>query len=394
MQELEKYIEDKRFVKWVFSPDQETENYYAEYLQNHPGEKDEILHARKELMLLSVKNLNPQSEKKEIILQKVLAAKRKRNLFLLISDQYATVARYAAIAILFFAIGSLFMYLVNRDQALSAVEESLLVKSASQNTIVYLADGSQREISDARATIDFSNHGQLIVNTDSIKIGAAFSENLKNLVVVPHGKRARVKLYDNSIVNLNAGSRMILPNNFSEEKRTAYLVGEAFFDIVTNPKHPFFVETSSAVIKVLGTSFHVSAYPDRKELTAFLQEGQVRFRSTDRPLFAGWVDLKPNEQATLDRATRNITVQKGDELYYQLWKDGIVSFNDEHVEDLLSRVGQFFNISINCVDQQISRRRIKGKLDLNNELAEVLEYIEKITDRKIIKVNAGKFELN
>lgn len=392
MQELEKYIEDKRFVKWVFSPDQETENYFAEYLQNHPGEKDKILNARKELKLLAVKNLNPESEKKEIIFQKVLAAKRKRNFPLLVS--YASVARYAAIAVLFFAIGSLFMYLLSHDKALSAVEESLLVKSASQNTIVYLADGSQREISDARTTIDFSNHGQLIVNRDSIKIGKAIPENSKNLVVVPHGKRAKVKLYDNSIVNLNAGSRIILPDNFSEDKRTAYLVGEAFFDITTYPDYPFFVETSSAIVKVLGTSFHVSAYPDRKELTTFLQEGQVRFRSTDHALFAGWVDIEPNEQATLDRGTNNITVQKGDEVYYQLWKDGIVSFDDEPVTDLLSRVEQFFNISVNCVDQQVSRRRIKGKLDLNNELAEVLEYIEKITDRKIIKVNAGKFELN
>jgi ferric-dicitrate binding protein FerR (iron transport regulator) len=187
---------------------------------------------------------------------------------------------------------------------------------------------------------------------------------------------------------------MILPEDFSEEKRTAYLVGEAFFDIVKKPKYPFFVETSSAVIKVLGTSFHVSAYPDRKELTAFLQEGKVRFRSTDHALFASWVDLKPNEQANLDRETKSITVQKGDQTYYQLWKDGIVSFNDEPVQYLLARVGQFFNISISCADQQVSSRRIKGKLDLNNELAEVFEYIEKITDRKIVKVNAGKFELN
>ncbi|WP_423128287.1 FecR family protein [Gaoshiqia sp. Z1-71] len=394
MPELEKYIEDKRFVKWVFEPDPETEKYYAAYFDAHPDEREELLRAKKELGLLAVRNKKPQAGKKEIIYQRMMDAGMRKKPSRSTGFSFAGFARYAAVALLFFSIGSLLMYEISRNRIVMPVDESLLVKSASLNAMVYLADGSQREIGNSEAIIDFSVPGQLVIQTDTIKIGTVRHENSKNLVVVPFGKRARVKLYDNSELKLNAGSRIILPREFGRETRNAYLIGEAFFDITKDPGHPFLVETSSAVIKVLGTNFHLSAYPDRQELTAFLQEGQIRFRASDHSLFAGWVDLKPTEQLSLNKTTKNVKVQQGNGLYYQLWKDGIVQFDNEPVSDLLNRVEQYFNITIRVPDEQVGSRRIKGKLDLNKELNEVFEYIELITDKKIMKENAGAFSLN
>ena len=394
MPELEKYIEDERFVKWVFTPDPETENYYAAYFAAHPEEKEKMLRAKKELGLLAVRNHQPQAGKKEIIYQRMMDAGTRKIRSRSIGFNFSGFARYAAVAILFFAIGSLLMYELSWNRVIVPMDESLLVKSASLNTMVYLADGSQREIGNSETIIDFSMPGQLVIQTDTVKIGTAHHENSKNLVVVPFGKRARVKLYDNSVVQLNAGSRIIIPREFSPETRNAYLIGEAFFDVTKDPRHPFLVETSSAVIKVLGTSFHLSAYPDRQELTAFLQEGKIRFRGSDHSLLGGWVDLKPMEQVSRNKATKNIQVQQGNGLYYQLWKDGIVQFDNEPVSDLVSRVEQYFNITIRVPDQQVGSSRIKGKLDLNKELTEVFEYIELITDKKIMKENAGAFSLN
>ncbi|MGD9929225.1 MAG: FecR family protein [Mangrovibacterium sp.] len=394
MADLEKYIEDKRFLKWVFEPDTETENYYAAYLKAHPEEKVKLLNAKKELSLLAVKNVKPGTATKERIYHEITAARPTGRTGRLVRFNLAVWARYAAIAILFFAIGSLFMYEFGRNTGTMPVAESLLVKSASQNTMVYLADGSQREIGHAQTVIDFSHSGHLVVENDTIKIGKTFPQNSKNLVVVPHGKRAVVKLYDNSEVKLNAGSRIILPDVFSEETRNAYLVGEAFFDIRKDPAHPFLVETSSAVVKVLGTSFHLAAYPDREEVSTFLQEGVVRFRAADHGLFSGWVELKPNEQATFSRTSQKIAVTRGDETYYRLWKDGIVQLNNETVQHLLARVEQYFNITIRSTDQQVGSLRISGKLDLNKDMDEVFEYVELITDKKIVKENAGAFSLN
>jgi transmembrane sensor len=393
MDDGKKYIEDRKFLKWVFDPDPETENDYADYLKNHPEEKDGILLAKKELSLLAVRNRKPEPGKKELIYYKLMNGIREQDLSRSFSLRSVSFVRYAAIALLFFAIGSLFMDQLRRNQEPTTVEESLLVKSAALNTMVYLADGSQREIGCSRATIDFSVPGYLIVNSDSIKIGTIASVNPKNLVVVPYGKRARVKLYDRSIVNLSAGSRIILPVQFASEARSAYLVGEAFFDIVKDPERPFFVETSFSMIKVLGTSFNVCAYSDHPELAAFLQEGKIRFRSTEDFWFSGWLDLKPGDQVTLNKKTKQINVTQGDRQYYQLWKEGIIQFNNETVHDLLIRVGQYYNITLKVADHRADGRRIKGKLDLNADRDEIFKYIENITDGKIIKINAGEFML-
>ncbi|MGV8090636.1 MAG: FecR family protein [Mangrovibacterium sp.] len=392
MDDGKKYIEDRKFLKWVFDPDPETEKYYTDYLEAHPEEKDEILLAKKELSLLTVRNRKSERGKKEIIYYRLLKEMQKENLSRSFRMRYGFV-RYAAVALLFFAIGSLFMDQLRRNQKSTTVEESLLVKSAALNTMVYLADGSQREIGCSKAIIDFSFPGYLIINSDSIKIGTIASVNPKNLVVVPYGKRARVKLYDRSIVNLSAGSRIILPVQFASEERSAYLVGEAFFDIVRDPERPFFVETSSSMIKVLGTSFNVCAYSDHPELAAFLQEGKIRFRSTEDFWFSGWLDLKPGDQLTLNKKTKQINVTQGDQQYYQLWKEGIIQFNNETVHDLLIRVGQYYNITLKVADHRADGRRIKGKLDLNADRNEIFKYIENITDGKIIKINAGEFML-
>jgi hypothetical protein len=392
MDDYQKYIEDRKFLKWVFDPDPETEKYYTDYLEAHPEEKDGILQAKKELSLLAVRNRKSERGKKEIIYYRLLKEMQKENLSRSFRMRSGFV-RYAAIALLFFVIGSLFMDQLRRNQETTTVEESLLVKSAALNTMVYLADGSQREIGCSRATIDFSFPGYLIINSDSIKIGMIASVNPKNLVVVPYGKRARVKLYDRSIVNLSAGSRIILPVQFASEARSAYLVGEAFFDIVKDPERPFFVETSSSMIKVLGTSFNVCAYSDHPELAAFLQEGKIRFRSTEDFWFSGWLDLKPGDQVTLNKKTKQINVTQGDQQYYQLWKEGIIQFNNETVHDLLIRVGQYYNITLKVADHRADGRRIKGKLDLNADRDEIFKYIENITDEKIIKINAGEFML-
>jgi ferric-dicitrate binding protein FerR (iron transport regulator) len=196
------------------------------------------------------------------------------------------------------------------------------------------------------------------------------------------------------MVSLNAGSRIILPPEFSPASRNAYLAGEAFFDVVRDPAHPFFVKTSLSEIKVTGTSFHVCAYPDRKEQTAFLQEGKIYFRGNDKGWFPVWRNLKPGEQITIDRETGHVSLAAGNEQYYALWKEGIVQLDQVTVHDLLIRVGQYFNITLKASENHGDQRRIKGKLDLNADQAEVFKYLENITDGKITKINAGEFMLN
>lgn len=391
MANLQDYIEDPRFIKWALDPDAETEGYFKNYMEKYPDERAGLLRARAELKALKVRQPLVSQKRKSEIYNTVVAAEtkgqvRKRTI------PIRMVISYAAVAILFFALGFAVTSLLQKNRAFP-VPGSLLVKSAALNTMVYLADGSKKEISDPEMLIDFSNFGQLVLGTDTMDIRKTGLADATNMVVVPYGKRAHIRLYDQSMVELNAGSRILVPEVFSKENRSACLLGEAFFDITKDPNHPFLVNTAKTEIKVLGTSFSVDAYPDQDEETTFLREGKVWLRNINHSVLTGWEKLKPSEQAKMSAETGNIVISRGNEKEYDLWKRGIISINNESVNDVITQVERFFNITISIPDKQIRNRLLTGKMNLNTQLSEVFEYLENLTDGKIEKVNAGEYVL-
>lgn len=391
MIDYRKYIENKKFHRWAFDADPETEKYFEDYIKAHPEEKETLLRVKKEFQVFKVKNEKPSDDFKAYVLQKIEAEIRQQNEKVLIF-RIREILKYAAVAVLFFAVGSLMAYFYLQNRLVQPLPESLLVKSASLNTTVYLAEGTQKQISNPHALIDFSNKGKLIIDTDTILLNS--QPGSRNMVVVPYGKRANLKLQDKSRVLLNAGSRLIFPEQFDSHRRETYLVGEAFFDVTKDRKHPFFVKTSPASVKVLGTNFNVSAYPDNQEVTAFLKKGKVQMKENHAGLFSFWVDLKPNQKATLNKNTNEIKVEQAKTDFYELWKDGIIKLDNESVSQLVLRVEKYFNIKLRIKDQTKGNERMNGKLDLNKEMPEVFEYIEKLTHGKITKTGTGEYILD
>ena len=394
MEDYQKYIEDKMFHRWVFDRDPEAERFFEEQMRLFPEKKETLLRLRDEFRFLEMSNEKPDVDVKKRVFEKIgkQMDDQKHQVRMI---QIRNFLKYAAVAVLFFLTGALAVYTGVRSSKTQPFPESLLVKGAAMNTTVYLADGRQKEISDPAVLLDFSDPGRLIVGADTIFLNPEQGGvEFRDVVVVPYGKRAKLKLQDNSLVFLSSGSRLIVPEKYEDTRRDVYLVGEAFFEVSKNKRKPFFVETLSARVKVLGTKFNVSAYPDQSSVSAFLQEGKVLFRKKSENFFDRWVELSPADQVVFNKKSDNITVKKADPVYYQLWKEGIISFDNQPVNQLLRKVEQYFNITIRLKDTEKGEQRISGKLDVNRQLDEILEYIEKITDKKIMKADAGEYILS
>jgi len=388
---LNDYIEDRRFVKWALEPDAEIEAYFSAYLREHPEERAGLLKARETLRLLAVKQKDIPHQRKSEIYDQIVQKASNQMLHGKVSLVWRMIP-YAAVALVFFALGILTVNVLESDQPY-VVPESLLVKSAALNTMVYFADGTKKEISDSNMLIDFSNAGQLVLGSDTIKLQKTGAANASNMVVVPYGKHAQIQLSDRSMVELKAGSRILVPEQFNNDFRSAYLSGEGFFDIVKDPAHPFLVNTESTEIKVVGTSFRVEAYADMQMQTTFLKEGKVLLRNSNHSVLSGWTELKPNEQAVTGVSVREVFIKNGDAEAYSLWKKGIVKINNEPVQVVVRRIERYFNISIHLPNEQIRTRLLNGKMNLDTDLEEVFVYLERITDGKIEKVNAGEYVL-
>lgn len=83
------------------------------------------------------------------------------------------------------------------------------------------------------------------------------------VMTVPAGQRASLVLADGTTVWLNSNSILRYPAaGFHSKERKVLLEGEGYFEVAHDEKHPFIVETEKYNVRVLGTTFNVSAYPD------------------------------------------------------------------------------------------------------------------------------------
>jgi ferric-dicitrate binding protein FerR (iron transport regulator) len=108
------------------------------------------------------------------------------------------------------------------------------------------------------------------------KISPTYREDALSAEVIRYNggvKNEMVFLPDGSKINLAKGARITYDRFMKGKTRKICLTGEAFFEVAKNPDRPFYIYTPNMVVKVLGTSFRVTATA-KKELVA-VKTGKV-----------------------------------------------------------------------------------------------------------------------
>jgi ferric-dicitrate binding protein FerR (iron transport regulator) len=101
-------------------------------------------------------------------------------------------------------------------------------------------------------------------------------------IVAGKGIRKAISLPDGTKVWLNGDSKLTYNAKMNEEDtRLVSLTGEAFFDVAHDKEHPFIIRTDKVSIKVLGTAFNISAYPNDKKCETTLLRGSIELTVND-----------------------------------------------------------------------------------------------------------------
>jgi len=115
-------------------------------------------------------------------------------------------------------------------------------------------------------------------------------------------------LPDGSIITLNKNSKIVYTGNF-ETNRNITLEGEAFFNVATDPSHPFVLHTGDVQVRVLGTSFNVKS--DQQQVEVIVETGAVEVNKQTES-----VQLRQNEKAVAAKnSTAIVKASNKDELY-------------------------------------------------------------------------------
>lgn len=219
----------------------------------------------------------------------------------------------------------------------------------------------------------------------------------ENEISISPGSRSKIQLPDGSTVWINSGSRLTYGNAFTGSTREVYLNGEAFFEVVKNPRHPFIVHTTGIDIKVLGTAFNVKAYDQEPTIEATLLHGAIEVIKKNQPA-APRVLLKPHEKLVYNKNEANmlpvasnrsnqtlpasqITIQplrnnKPDSVLAETaWVYNKLIFEEERLDELARRMERWYNVRIDIMDESLKVYKISGSF-VNETIAEALQELQ------------------
>ena len=191
----------------------------------------------------------------------------------------------------------------------------------------------------------------------------------------PYGTRTDFNLPDGSTGRLNGGSSLKFPTQFSRKVREVSLSGEAYFNVIPNPKKSFIVSTKNIDVKVFGTSFNVMAYADDNLTEVTLEKGKVEvFRKTNNTIKSIGV-LKPNELCRYNLLSDSSKILPANTAEKLSWLDGKLTFKYEPFDEVIHKINRWYNANILIMDKMLSTYVYYGTFK-DETLDEVLKLLQ------------------
>ncbi len=249
------------------------------------------------------------------------------------------------------------------------------------NTLLLLQNNHEVLIPDRNSEINYAGNGKKIHINHGQNINQKIDtkEIVYNTVIVPYGKRTRVRLSEGTTVWLNSGSRLVYPAVFPADKREVYLSGEAIFEVVRERQTPFLVNTDNFTVKVVGTVFNISAYSGDKYSSAVLERGKIELMGKRNLFTKENLTITPGIRAVYDpeqKSFRQEQVNPGD---YLSWRNGYYIFHTEELGNILKKLSRYYDIEISIPDKSLALETFSGSLDLKKTLRDVLSVITETT---------------
>jgi ferric-dicitrate binding protein FerR (iron transport regulator) len=362
------------------------------WIEASSGNKEIFIKYKKAWVLTAVANEDTAKEWKEI--QKVVQ-KRNRNKIL------PKVLKYAAVFIGVIGVAYLFQMEKGGVQQLQ-FDDKLITIQLDNGEIEVLTSNGTKQILDQKGKLIGVQNGSLLnyyskqdVVNNGVNTLLTSSTSLEyNELTVPYGKTFRLVLSDGTSVSLNAGTSLKYPIRFIKGKdRQVFLKGEAYFDVTKDTENPFVVNVNEMNVRVLGTQFNVSSYPEDLSYNTVLVEGSVGiYKKGEQFDIGSAILLKPGFRAAWNKDNKAVNIEKVNTNIYTGWVVGKLIFKNLPFKNIRKKLERHYNITIVNNNKALESKTYNATFD-TQKIEEVMEILNKSFSIKY-KIENNKVIIN
>jgi len=288
---------------------------------------------------------------------------KKSNLILM---KVKKTFKYAAILI---ACLGITYFLLNQNKSSSKIQNQLII--AQEGIKLELENGNVKIISADGNEKLINKSGQIVAEQSGNSLNYTDKSNPDileyNKLIIPNGKKFQIVLSDGTKVYLNSGTTLKYPVKFiAGNNRQVYLLeGEAYFDVAKDTKHPFIVNSDNINVRVLGTEFNMSSYPEDNSINTVLVEGSVSIFETEKSYNKDTsIKLKPGFKASWNKVENKVAIDKVDINTYTGWINGKLIFKNTQFKNIIKKLERHYNITITNNNAKLNEQYFDATFDI------------------------------
>lgn len=221
----------------------------------------------------------------------------------------------------------------------------------------------------------------------SVGIGAYqyLTPEIETVAVVSDATTIQDTLPDGSTAFLNKRSELSYEYNPHKKTRRVKLKGEAYFDVKHEEEKPFIIETEEVLIKDLGTTFNVKAYPESNNVEVIVESGEVQIYT----LSDNGITLKAGEKGFYDKTLKSFSKIEKIDTNGLAYKTKVFSFNNTDLQSVVQMLNAIYDSRITLANKALNSCHVT--VNFNNDNLDLV--VEILAETLNLKVTRSKDEI-
>ena len=356
-----------KLIKWIENPNNKL--LFKDYLKDHYA------------IMFSINDPDAKEVTRKVLDEIRTEKNRMRR------NRFVKGFKYAAVAVLFIAVGYFMQLDGDKPQMDTLKPEKKITLQLEDGTVKIIDENQTTEILGANGQVMGLQTGKQLSYDNSVSV----DKLVYNTLTVPFGKRFNLVLSDGTNVHLNAGTSLKYPVKFINGlDRKVFINGEAYFDVVKDKKHPFIVNADELDIRVLGTQFNISSYPEDKHINTVLVEGSVSIFDAQENDGNEPQVLKPEQLGSWSKTNKQITVSKTDIEQHVAWREGRLVLDEVPFNDILKKLERQYDVTFSNAFTALESREFTARFDVEDihqvmrSLSEAAAFTYTINNKQIL----------